>query len=606
MVDFDTALEPLLAWDRLLRPISGDSPSGVSLRNTPAYDDIPRSLRTQEPGPGGAAQRDARKTDYRALIRITSDLLAKQSKDLDIAVWLTEALVREHRLPGLSEGLLLIQRLLESFWDTVYPALDDGDEGFRAKPINRLNTAFIALLPHLPITFDGRTVHEYNAAAEVPSTQKADSSADLRKKREKALEDGIVSPEEIDRSVQTTSAQFYEEMAAEVQQARDAANLLQKACDERFRTDDRPILGKLLDQLDRVRVTVEAVQLSKPSPQSQARPPEIHPPQAAIPAVREPMPVPAPPPPVVEAPTTRHETSGARTVLEIAAELRSSDPSNPVPYLLSRSWQFGPMIERGMVDEETLPPPDTESRTALRRALLNSDWVEVLEQTERAMEAPFGACWLDIQQHSTRACGELGYGGAAQAIRGITGAYLRAVPDLPYALMLDGSPTATADTLAWIRTEVLRDPTKARAESLEEVRPADSPSETEPGEPDAYEVAANELNAGRFDEAFRVLAEAAARERTGRGRMQRRIQLAKICVEGGQLRIAAALLREIFSVIEERALETWETVEFVGPPMAMLYRCLEQLNENDELRRRIYGKLCAVDPARALELAITL
>jgi type VI secretion system protein ImpA len=605
MIDFDTALEPLLAWERLLKPISVDSPSGVSLRNTPAYDDIPRSLRPPDAGTGGAAQRDARKTDYRALIRAASDLLAKQSKDLDIAVWLTEALVREHRLPGLSEGLLLIRRLLESFWDTVYPALDDGDEGFRAKPINRLNTAFIALLPHLPITFDGRTVHEYNAAAEIPSAQKAESSSDLRKKRVKALEDGVIPTEEIERSVQATSAQFYEEMAGEVQQARDAANLLQKTCDGKFKTDDRPILGKLLDQLERIRVTVEAVQLSKPSPQLPAGPPEMHPPQAAIPSVKEPAPVAAPLPPVVEAPTATPAMSEACTVVEIAAELRSSDPSNPVPYMLSRSWQFGPMIERGTVDEDTLAPPVTELRTALRRALLNSDWFEVLEQTERAMETPCGACWLDIQQHSSRACGELGYGGAARAIRGITAAYLRAVPDLPYAVMLDGSPTAAADTLVWIRTEVLADPEKARAESLEEVCPADSPRETAPGEPDAFEVAANELNAGRFSEAFRVLVEASVREHSGRGRIQRRIQLAKICMESGQLRIAAALLQEIFGVIEERSLATWETPEFVAPPMAMLYRCLEQLSENEELRRRIYYKLCSVDPARALELAVT-
>ena len=142
MVDFETGVEPLVAWDRLLKPVPGESPSGVSLRNTPAYDEIPRLLRPQELRPGGAGARDAKKSDYRALIRTTSDLLATQSKDLDIAVWLAEALVGEHRLAGLSEGLLVIDRLLESFWDTIFPALDEGDEGFRAKPINRLNTAF--------------------------------------------------------------------------------------------------------------------------------------------------------------------------------------------------------------------------------------------------------------------------------------------------------------------------------------------------------------------------------------------------------------------------------------------------------------------------------
>ena len=243
-------------------------------------------------------------------------------------------------------------------------------------------------------------------------------------------------------------------------------------------------------------------------------------------------------------------------------------------------------------------------RTALRRALLSRDWFEVLDQAEHAMASPCGASWLDLQQYATRACTELGYTGAAHAIRGITGAYLRAVPDLPYAVMPDGSPTAAADTLAWIRTEVLADPSKTLAESLEDVRPCDPALADTAAEPDAFEVASDELKAGRFSEAFRVLAEAADRERSGRGRAQRRIQLAKICVEGEQIRLATAILQEIFGVIEARALDGWEPPEFIAPPLAMLHRCLEQQNENPELCRRIYDKLCAVNPARALELTL--
>jgi hypothetical protein len=151
---------------------------------------------------------------------------------------------------------------------------------------------------------------------------------------------------------------------------------------------------------------------------------------------------------------------------------------------------------------------------------------------------------------------------------------------------------------------VLADPEKARAESLEEARPADPEPWGIAGEPDPFDVAANELSAGRFNEAFRILAEASAREPSERGRIQRRVQLAKICMEGGQIRIAQAFLQEIFRVIEDRHLETWEAPDFVGLPLAMLYQCSEQLNENEEQRRRIYDKLCAVDPARALQLAV--
>jgi type VI secretion system protein ImpA len=613
MVDTEFAVEPMLAWDRLLVPIPGPCPSGVSLRNTEEYDKLPKSLRPQDTGPDGVWQRDHKKTDYRTTIRDASDLLATKSKDLDIAVWLTEALVREHGLPGLAEGLLLIQRLVGTFWDSIYPQLDGKDEGFRAKPIRRLNGVIRVVLPHLPVTFDGRTVHQYNASIVLPlkkDAEKAKNSSELLKKYNQAVDDGVIPPEDMLRSiVDDTKWPFYQEMADDIRQASDAAVSLQKTCNERFVTGDCPSLGDLMEELERVRLTIEDVQrqkmkygaAEKPVEQPPAPVPTLAPVAEVkhLPAIDPPQNVPEPTP----VPTSSVPISpGPQSVFVLAADLRRQDASSPVAYMLVRSWQFGPILAKGSVDEETLEPPGTELKTALRRALLKSDWHEVLCQTEQAMEASCGAWWLDIQRYSTQACKELGYEGAANGIRGMTATYVRSLPNLMYAVMLDGSPTATADTLAWIRTEVLLDPEKDRTESLDDVRPIQFDASTEDEEPDAFEVAENELSAGRFGEAFRVLAEAAEREHAGRSRIQRKIQLAKICMEGGQSRIALALLQEIWAVIEDRRLESWEAPDFVGPPMAMLYKCFGQVGNSEE-QRRIYDRLCAVDPAKALALA---
>jgi hypothetical protein len=40
----------------------------------------------------------------------------------------------------------------------------------------------------------------------------------------------------------------------------------------------------------------------------------------------------------------------------------------------------------------------------------------------------------------------------------------------------------------------------------------------------------------------------------------------------------------------------------ICPPLAMLYRCLEKTGDDAEYRRRVYERLCALDPLRALEL----
>jgi type VI secretion system protein ImpA len=580
MVDLENLAEPLLSWDGLLQPIAGESPSGPSLRNEAPYEAIREALRPPDTAPGGVWQRDQKPTDYAAVIKMASAFLATRSKDLDVAIWLSEALTRKHHLAGLCEGLLLVRKLLETFWDTIHPALDPEDgEAFRARPIKHLNKVFVAAFLQFPITADGRTVYEYNASRS----------------------DGTPPVEEIDRAVDDTPIGFYNHLSEQIVEARQAVTLLRKTCDEKFLTSDRPYLERLLEQIDGLNNTVKSLVRSKPAPAAVAPPEAPVPPPAASPAwpatTRPPAPPPSPPaavaPPEV-------------TVYDLAAALRRDDASNPVPYMLVRSWCFGPMLAHGSpVSEDSLEPPPTELKTALRRAYLHQDWFEVLEQTERAMQLPCGSCWLDAQQYSYRACKELVYEGAANAIRGMLAGYLQALPDLVSSVMLDGSPAASPDTVAWLHSEVLVDPRQSRKESLDEVRSIDfdKPREVSEGAPpDAFEVAAGELNAGRFSEAFRVLAEALAKELSGRGRMQRKVQLAKISVEAGQHRIALPILREIYQTIEERRLDSWEAADLIAPPLAMLYRCLETLGDTGDFKQHLYEKLCSVDPIKALEL----
>lgn len=59
-----------------------------------------------------------------------AQLLLKNTKDLDIAAWLTEALLRTGGVAGLADGLELIHGLIARYWDDgLWPAADeDGDE----------------------------------------------------------------------------------------------------------------------------------------------------------------------------------------------------------------------------------------------------------------------------------------------------------------------------------------------------------------------------------------------------------------------------------------------------------------------------------------------
>jgi len=181
--------EKVLDYDRLMAPVPGDHPGGVLLRNEEAYDQLKNALKPQDSDLASGVKGP----DYNALIRSAADMIARKSKDLDIATWLTELLTRQYGLTGLTEGVLVMQGLVDNFWPTLFPEIDpdDGDEGFRARPILRLNTAFVGVLNQLDISADRKTLFEFNASCEMPTEAQADNNGSQRTKREKAIAEGI-------------------------------------------------------------------------------------------------------------------------------------------------------------------------------------------------------------------------------------------------------------------------------------------------------------------------------------------------------------------------------------------------------------------------------
>ena len=119
----------------LLAPIPGDNPSGENLKYAPVYDKIKEARRQDDDANQGEWQRERKLADFVQVVKLAGDALATKSKDLQLAVWLTEAQLNRESFGGLCEGLKLIRGLLDNFWDTLYPELEDGDSELRATPL---------------------------------------------------------------------------------------------------------------------------------------------------------------------------------------------------------------------------------------------------------------------------------------------------------------------------------------------------------------------------------------------------------------------------------------------------------------------------------------
>ena len=107
--------------DDLLNPIEGPNPSGANLRYDPAYDKIKEARREEAQPPPGMSEQDRKVSDNAQVIKLTSGLLTTKTKDLQLASWLTEALLKQRGFGGLKDGLALCCGLVDKFWDSSIP-----------------------------------------------------------------------------------------------------------------------------------------------------------------------------------------------------------------------------------------------------------------------------------------------------------------------------------------------------------------------------------------------------------------------------------------------------------------------------------------------------
>ena len=126
--------------DALLEPFSG-SPTGADLREGGSGSDLYLRLKDARAA-ARLAEREASNAetdsdplragllDWSTLADGAVQLLSETTKDLEVAAWLTEALLRTGGIAGLGDGFALLNGLIAAFWDAdLWPVADeDGDE----------------------------------------------------------------------------------------------------------------------------------------------------------------------------------------------------------------------------------------------------------------------------------------------------------------------------------------------------------------------------------------------------------------------------------------------------------------------------------------------
>ncbi len=154
--------------DPLLEPISADAPCGVDVSYDPVYSDLAVLI---EGTPENQFEPGSAKDPNWPAIRKLSEESLKKSKDLQIAIYFTVALMQITGMEGAARGMELIAGTTRKYWDELFPQLDPDDKdptqrvnilsqmtvasggyGDPIKFIDRFNAAPIFRVPGLTVT----------------------------------------------------------------------------------------------------------------------------------------------------------------------------------------------------------------------------------------------------------------------------------------------------------------------------------------------------------------------------------------------------------------------------------------------------------------------
>lgn len=588
--------------DDLLDPIPGANPGGASLRYAPVYDQIKEARREEDEIPQGDWRHERKKADWPLVVKLAGEALAKKSKDLQIAAWLTEALLRREGFSGLKDGLDLMHGLLDRFWDGVYPEIEDGDTEMRATPVEWVGSRLDEPLKRVALTRSGLDFFKYKESRAVGyETDTARAEA-----RAQAIEEGKLTAEEFDAAFDETPKSWYGERMEQVESCLASLDALNQICEEKF-DGESPNLGGLRKSLEDVKQAVHVLLAKKRQQDPVVEPEHEATEQAALETQAESGWDAAAAPARAKAaqatePVDRDDAISR--VLAVAHWLRQNDPYSPVSYLLVRAVRWGELRGGGSEpDLSLLDPPATETRQQIKRLVNDGAWQEALEAAETAAGQPCGRAWLDIHRYAAQACEQMGYSAAAAAIRAELAAVLADVPRLPDMSLSDDTPAANADTRAWLSEQIAAKPSQA-AEYVD--TPAVVVAEAAPGEgrpPDPFDLAREALQNGNQQAAIQLLAREVAQERSGRGKFVRKVQLAQICMSARQPAMALPILESLAESVDQHKLEDWESADMVAAALVLLYRCMQALEASAEQRQKIYERICRLDPLQALSLS---
>lgn len=153
--DANSYFETQLHFDlnALLAPISPGMPAGKWIRDSRAYRAI-RNARSfdDDIAPSDAWEHALQDINWHSVSSKAADVLLRQSKDIECVGWLLEARLHIDGFGAIAPCLVLLDTLLITYWDTIYPLADSDGPYSRFNQIDWISAKLLFALHQMPMT----------------------------------------------------------------------------------------------------------------------------------------------------------------------------------------------------------------------------------------------------------------------------------------------------------------------------------------------------------------------------------------------------------------------------------------------------------------------
>ncbi len=356
------ASEEIIQLDNLLQPISEETPVGDDIRDDPSpispyytIKDARNAARAAERNnmfDGDSSEAD---DQWRKILDLAPDILQNQAKDLEVASWYTEALIRRYGFQGLRDGFNLIQGLIDNYWDDLYPLPDEDGVETRVASLTGLNGegaegVLIAPIRNVEITQGSEpgpfSFWRYQQALDI------EKIIDEEAKSDKAAKLGF-SNEDVERAVTESSEEFFVNLRDDVASCIETFRKIGSKLDEYCGINDAPPISNIINILTDCQGAINHIGKYK-MPSENVTEDEADAGEndgdastdSGVPAAQASGPV-----------KTRAEAF--KKLIEIAEFFRKTEPHSPISYILERAVKWGDMPLDDLMRELI---PDSSSR----------------------------------------------------------------------------------------------------------------------------------------------------------------------------------------------------------------------------------------------------